>query len=41
VTAKTHLLNLFYPERRVHKSWRGHFCCFQKPCPFVQLHWRE
>lgn len=41
VTAKAHFLNLFHPEKRVHKSWRGHFCCFQKPCPFVQVHWRE
>ncbi|MBT3461157.1 MAG: glycosyl transferase [Gammaproteobacteria bacterium] len=41
VTAKTHFFNLLNPERRLHKSWRGHFCCFQKPCPFVQAHWRE
>ncbi len=41
VSVLEHLRNLFVPEKRLHKSWRGHFCCFHKPCPFVKEHWRD
>lgn len=41
VTAGEHLANLFDKEKRVHGSIRGHFCCFQRPCPWVAEYWQE
>jgi len=41
VSSTQHLWNLFRPRHRLRRSWWGHLCCFQKPCPFVAEHWRE